>query len=250
MTRCVLASDFHLSPADPRGIEVFTRFCAEVVRGAAVFYVLGDLFESWVGRKQLAVPGHAPVFEALAALSAAGTRIVLFHGNRDFLLGRVEGALAGGEVVGEEAVVEHFGRRYLLLHGDSLCTLDIGYQRTKPILRSWLVRGLSATLPLAAQQRIAGGLRGTSRRTVSAKPREVMEIVGDAVRSRFAEGHAALICGHVHAPGLRDYGDPTRPLPVYVLGDWHEGGVFATLSADGVALQRFEPGLALPAPAP
>jgi len=240
--RHVLASDFHLSPEDPAGMEVFARFCADVGRGATSLFILGDLFEFWTGPKMLRDPAHRPVFEALAAVAGSGTEVVLFHGNRDFLLGEAEGDRAGGRVVGEELAVTLCGRRYLLLHGDSLCTLDVDYQKSKPILRSAGVRGLSRVLPLSAQLSIARRLRARSSRSVGSKPREVMEIVGAAARRRLGEGFDALICGHVHAPGARDYGEEGGGVaPVFVLGAWHGEGVYGEVSSDGVTLFRFHP---------
>lgn len=235
----MLASDFHLKPEQPEGIALFCAFVRDVVRGAERFYVLGDLFETWVGRSNLKVAGYEPVFEALADVARAGTEVVLFHGNRDFLLGATEAARAGGRVVGEELAVELYGRRYLLLHGDSLCTLDVGYQRSKRVLRSPLTRFLAVVLPYAAAHKIAFGLRRTSKRTTAAKSVETMELTREGVAARFRESYAALVCGHVHRPGLRDYGAPGRPLPVYVLGDWHGGGVYGVIDAEGVRLERY-----------
>lgn len=240
--RHVLASDFHLSPENPVDMEVFARFCAEVCRGATSLFVLGDLFEFWTGPKMLRDPAHMPAFEALAGVAESGTEVVLFHGNRDFLLSRAEGERAGGRVVGEELAVTLCGRRYLLLHGDSLCTLDLDYQKSKPILRSAGVRCLSRILPLSAQLSIARRLRKKSSRSVGSKPREMMEIVGAAARERLGEGYEALICGHVHAPGARDYREEgDRAAPVFVLGAWHGGGVYGQVSPDGVELLNFCP---------
>ena len=239
--RHVLASDFHLSPEDAGGIEVFARFCAEVATGATSLFILGDLFEFWTGAKMLRDSAHEPVFEALARVSASGTRVTLFHGNRDFLLGRAEGVRIGGRVVGEELAVTLCGRRYLLLHGDSLCTLDVDYQKSKPILRSGAVRLLSRLLPLSSQLAIARRLRAKSTQSVGSKPREIMEIVGSAARERLEEGYEALICGHVHAPGERDYAaDDGAPAPVYVLGAWHGDGVYGEVSDQGVSLHTFD----------
>lgn len=247
--RIVVASDFHLTPERPREIEVFVEFTETAVRGAREFHVLGDLFEFWVGRSQLRVAGHDRVFAALRALAAAGTAVVLYHGNRDYLLGAPEAAAASGTVVGEERELEAFGRRYLLLHGDSLCTLDVEYQRTKVWLRSAPALAFARVLPLGALLRVAALLRRTSKRSTATRPAEQMELVGDAVRSRFGSPrrYDALICGHVHHPGPRDYAEGGPPLPVHVLGDWHEGGVYAVIDAAGPRLERFVPaGLAAP----
>lgn len=222
-------------------VELFARFVREHVAGADRFCVLGDLFDFWVGPAQLGLPGLEPVWDALADLSAAGTEVVLFHGNRDFLLGPAEAARAKGRVTGEEEEQRLFGRRVLLLHGDSLCTLDVGYQKSKRLLRSWIPRLLSRALPRAAAFALARRIRARSSQSVARKPREEMELVGDAVQARYAEGVDVLICGHVHAPGERTYGEVGgRPARVYVLGDWSEaGGVYGEIDAAGVHLRMF-----------
>jgi len=239
--RVVLASDFHLSPDQPAVIDVFVRFVREVVSGADRFYVLGDLFEFWIGRRQLGVEGYEPVWDALSTLSATGTEVVMFHGNRDFLLGAPEAKRSGGRVTGEEEPAELFDRRYLLLHGDSLCTRDQKYQDSKPLLRGWIPKFLSWALPRPAALAVARRVRKTSTKSVGARPREEMEIVGEAVRERFLEGYDSLICGHVHAPGEREYGEEGgAPAPVLVLGDWSEsGGVYGEIDASGPRLITF-----------
>ncbi len=240
MKRVVFASDFHLGPERPEEVRVFEEFTRDVVAGADRFYVLGDLFESWVGRRQLRVPECSRVFDALGRLQSAGTDVFLFHGNRDFLFGEAEALACGGQVVGEEHAVELFGRRCLLLHGDSLCTDDVEYQRSKPLLRGRFVRFLSAALPLWAARLVAGGLRKKSRASTAKKTVMTMGIVPAAARARFAEGHDVMICGHVHDPGVKEVGDGARSLSLHVLGDWHGGGVYAEMDEAGVRLRRFE----------
>lgn len=238
----VLASDFHLTPQAPREIEVFVEFTKTVVRGAERFCVLGDLFEYWVGRHQLGVPEIAPVFAAFSELAAEGTQILLFHGNRDFLLGRAEGRAAGGVVVGEEHAIDLYGRRCLLMHGDSLCTRDIDYQKSKKILRSGFVRFLSVVLPSSAAHGIARKLRRKSTNSVSRKDAFTMGIVDDEVRRRAAQGFETIVCGHVHRPERRSFEVAGRTTELVVLGDWHGGGVFAIAKGDGIALLRYAAG--------
>ncbi len=239
--RAILASDFHLSPARPEELEMFVRFTREVVAGAARFYVLGDLFNFWVGPANLRVPGFAPVFDALRALSAAGTEVTLLHGNRDFLLDETVARRIGGRVAGEETAVEHHGRRYLLMHGDSLCTDDVGYQRSKVKMRSRPVRWLARVLPLPIALWIVRRMRRASRKSVARKDPAEMAIVAETARARLREGYAALVCGHVHDPGARELGGAGESLPLYVLGAWRQGGVYAVIDASGVRLERFPP---------
>jgi UDP-2,3-diacylglucosamine hydrolase len=237
----VLASDFHLKPSDPRGIAAFVAFARELGTGARRLCLLGDLFEYWIGPKQLRDAAHDPIFDALAALAAQGTEVLLFHGNRDFLLGAAEARRAGGRVVGEEHALDLHGRRCLLLHGDSLCTRDVEYQRSKVWLRSRALFAASRVVPEAIARAVARRLRAASTKSVARKDDFTLGIVPQAAAARFAEGYAALVCGHVHQPGIREIdvgGGVTKPL--YVLGDWHDdGGIFAIADASGIRLERF-----------
>lgn len=213
------------------------RFVDEVAAQATALFVLGDLFDYWIGPAQLRDRALQPVLAALRALGGQGCALTLLHGNRDFLLGGAESRALAARIPGEETAERLFGRRYLLLHGDSLCTRDVAYQRAKPWLRSRAVRGLSRILPGAVSHAIARRLRAASRRSVAAKPQEEMEIVPAAAARRFAEGHDALICGHVHRPGLREVPVAGGVRPLYVLSDWSAtGGVHAAISASGVEL--------------
>lgn len=232
----ILASDFHLAPNRPGEIEVFTEFTRRVVAGAERFFVLGDLFEYWIGRHQLDDPASRVIFESFRTLSAAGTEIWLFHGNRDFLLGDVEARAAGGRVVGEECAIDLYGRRVLAMHGDSLCTRDLDYQRSKPLLRSGFVRFLSRALPAAASHSIARRLRGKSTRSVAKKDSFTMGIVDEEVTRRLGEGYEAIVCGHVHRPESRRIGSGE----LHVLGDWHGGGIYGRATSAGIELRRFE----------
>ena len=159
----ILASDFHLSPSYPDGIRTVERFCREVVREADRFYILGDLFNFWIGRGHLELPGIEPVLVALRELSDRGVELTLLHGNRDFLMGSPLARRIGAEIPGEETAVELFGRKYLLLHGDSLCTRDLGYQRSKRWLRCGILHLASRLLPVRASLWIAARMRSASR---------------------------------------------------------------------------------------
>lgn len=197
--------------------------------------MLGDLFEYWIGRHQLADPEIAKVFAAFRALSDAGTEVWLFHGNRDFLLGAAEAKAAGGRVVGEEQPVDLYGRSVLAMHGDSLCTRDLDYQKSKPILRSGFVRWLSRTLPAAVSHAIARRLRRKSTRSIAKKDAFTMGIVDAEVERRLNEGRATIVCGHVHQPHSREVGAGE----LHVLGDWHGGGIYARATQAGIRLEEF-----------
>ncbi|MFH0946670.1 MAG: UDP-2,3-diacylglucosamine diphosphatase [Planctomycetota bacterium] len=239
MKQIVLASDFHLSPSRPEGIRTFVRFCREVAAGSDRFYILGDLFNFWVGPGNLGVPGLTPALDELRSLSDSGVELTILHGNRDFLMGSGLARRTGAVIPGEEIAVELFGRRYLLLHGDSLCTHDLSYQRSKRFLRCGLLHLCSRVMPLSVSLWIAGRLRTASRKSVRSKAPWEMEIADEAVVRRFEEGFDALVCGHVHRPGTREYGFVSPGYPVHVLGAWDPGGVFGRIDADGLRLEFF-----------
>lgn len=236
----IFASDFHLKPAEPAEIEVFVQFTRRVVHGARRFLVLGDLFEYWIGPHQLTDAAYAPVFQAFRELAAAGTEVILFHGNRDFLLGAAEARAAGGVVVGEERAYECHGKRVLAMHGDSLCTRDVDYQQSKRILRSRAIYGLSRVMPGTVAHAIARRLRRKSTANVARKTAFTMGIVEDEVKRRLAEGFDAIVCGHVHRPEERSIALPDRTAKLYVLGDWHAGGIYGRMDSAGLRLARFE----------
>jgi UDP-2,3-diacylglucosamine hydrolase len=235
--RCtILASDFHLTPTNPAEIDVFVEFTRRVARGAERLLILGDLFEYWVGPHQLADPQYSRVFAACRDLAASGTEVVLFHGNRDFLLADQEARAAGGRVVGEECAFDLYGRRVLAMHGDSLCTRDIEYQKSKRILRGRFVRWLSQVMPAAPAHAIALRLRAKSGRSIARKTNFTMGIVDAEVERRLAEGFDAIVCGHVHQPESRTLSGGQ----LHVLGDWHGGGIYGRATRDSIALERFE----------
>ena len=233
--RAVFASDFHLSRDDPGGVAAFTAFLEERVRGAGAFFVLGDLFDLWVGPSQLGDPLLRPVFEALEGISAEGTAVRLLHGNRDFLLGRREAGAMGAPPPGESLEVTVQGMRLFLTHGDVFCTRDEPYQRMKRILRSPAVRILASLLPPAVLRFLGRGLRSHSRQVVAAKPGEMTAICIEAVESLVREkGCDVVVCGHVHRTWEEDLPGGGR---LIVLSEWSKGhGTYA--EARGGRIER------------
>jgi UDP-2,3-diacylglucosamine hydrolase len=228
-------SDLHIDASQPEIAAQFREFLNADARGAAALYVLGDLFEAWLGDDDPA-PDKREVVRALRALADRGTRCYVIHGNRDFLLGARFCAEAGCTLLEDGSVVEIDGRRVLLMHGDVLCTDDHSYQRLRRILRNPLVRTLLPRLPLATRARLARRLRAGSREHVRATAPEIMDVNQDAVRAAFAaHGVDTLIHGHTHRPAVHELQLPAGPARRIVLGDWYTQG--STLRAEG---GRFE----------
>jgi len=234
----VFASDFHLSSADPGGIEIFVRFLEQRVRGARAFFALGDLFNLWIGPAQLDEPSLQPAFDALKALVAGGTQVTLLHGNRDFLLGHREAAAWGVSIPGESLEASMHGMHIFLTHGDLFCTADRAYQRMKTILRSRIVRGLVRMLPPGGVRHLAEGLRKQSRQAVQRKQRNETDIDPLAVdRLAGARGVDAVLCGHVHRAHETRLDGGAR---LFVLSEWYQGrGVYAVARDGTIELRSF-----------
>ena len=194
----VVIGDLHLDLFDEGHSGPFARWCATL--DAPRLIILGDLFEFWVGRKQLRVPGARLALGAMADLASRGTAIEVLMGNRDFLLDRHFEHASGARVHGGGLLGEHEGGPTLFLHGDELCTLDLGYQRFKRIVRSPGVRWLATHLPFGLQRAAAGRLRARSVRSVAATPQPIKAMPPQAAAA-FARTHGArtLVCGHAHA---------------------------------------------------
>lgn len=193
----VVIGDLHLDLFEEGRSAPFARWCASLE--APRLIILGDLFEFWVGRKQLRVPGARVALGAMAELSSRGTPIDVLMGNRDFLLDRHFEGASGARVHREGLLGEHEGGPTLFLHGDELCTLDRGYQRYKRVVRASPVRWLATHLPFGVQRALAAKLRSRSVRSVAAKPLPTKSMQPQAADA-FARTHGAqaLVCGHAH----------------------------------------------------
>ena len=215
----LFVADLHLDASRPAVTALALRF-VEAARGAGALWLLGDLFEAWLGDDTLG-PAHAPLVDALAGLSAGGTALHLMHGNRDFLLGETFAGRIGATLHREdEHVIELGGERCLLLHGDTLCTGDVDYQRLRATVRdaAWQADFLRRT----PGERVAAAraLRRTSREAVAGKSGELMDVEPAAVEEAFARtGCRLMIHGHTHRPAEHRGPGGTRRL---VLGDWHD----------------------------
>lgn len=224
MPATLLFSDVHLSPARPAIRDILIGLLQGDARRAAAVYILGDLFEYWVGDDM--VPSEfIPVLDAIRSLSAGGVPVFLQHGNRDFLIGATLARRCGLQLLPDPALVELHGRRVVLTHGDLLCTADIGYQRFRRVVHNRPLQRLFLALPRAARSRIATGLRARTQQAVQAKPAAIMDVdpvAATALLDRF--GADWLIHGHTHRPAIHRLDGPeTRRLRID-LGDWYQEG--------------------------
>lgn len=195
----LVIADLHLDLATERGGHDFAVWLGKI-RGVATLAILGDLFDAWVGPAQERMPGAALVLDALRSLGERGTRVLVVHGNRDFLLDASFEARTGARVLrdGFTAILAD-GSRAAFVHGDTLCTKDHAYQRLRRIVRSPAVTWLAPRLPLAVGTAIARRMRRASVSAVARKPVEEKTVQRDAADTLARDVKAdLLVCGHVH----------------------------------------------------
>lgn len=233
-------SDLHLDASRPDVTRQFLKFVDERARGSEALYVLGDLFEVWIGDDD-PDPDKARVMDALQALTRSGTACYVMHGNRDFLLGRRFCERTGAQLIRDGTIVDLYGERVLILHGDTLCTDDRSYQRLRSILRNPLSRAVFRVLTLSQRQHLARCLRAGSQAhqsSLSAMP-EIMDVNPAAVRRAF-EAHRVryMIHGHTHRPAIHELDIDGRTATRIVLGDWYTQGSVLRWDAHGFELQQ------------
>lgn len=213
-------SDLHL-PANPSPLrDGFLRFLAGPAREASAVYLLGDIFESWIG-DDVGLDIYVPEVAALRALTGAGVAVHFMHGNRDFLVGRGFAQATGASLLDDPWVITHASRRLLLSHGDFWCTDDHAYQRWRRFARNRLAQRAFLALPRRWRTAIAGGLRSGSRKAKSAKPVEIMDVNVQAVAQDFRKyGVEWVIHGHTHRPATHPLRVDGRSVERIVLADW------------------------------
>jgi UDP-2,3-diacylglucosamine hydrolase len=228
-------SDLHLHEGRPEVTGWLLDFLAGPARKAAALYILGDLFEYWIGDDALS-PLATEVAQRTAQLNAADVPCFFIHGNRDFLLGRAYAQQAGLRLLPEEVVVDLYGRPTLLLHGDTLCTDDVKYQAFRQQSRdpSWQAAMLAQ--PVDERLRLAREARAASKQHTGSTAMEIMDVNPDAVLDAFERhGVTRMIHGHTHRPAFHDHPlrDGSSPGQRIVLADWDRKGSYLEVSAAG-----------------
>jgi UDP-2,3-diacylglucosamine hydrolase len=237
----LLASDLHLDGAFPQAIAEFESFLSGPARAAEALYILGDLFESWVGDDD-DDPHRVRVCAALRALTDAGVACHVCHGNRDFLLGEGFEARTGCRILGDPTIVERYGERVLLTHGDALCVDDVAYQRLRSTVRAAAWQRRFLRLSLATRRVLADAARAGSRSHTGMMAAAIM----DANQTAIVEVLRAcqvrtMVHGHTHRPAFHEFAVDGASARRIVLGAWYEHGSYLRWDERGftsVALVR------------
>ena len=240
LTRTLFISDLHLDPSRPAIVAQFERFLAGAVPGAQALYILGDLFEYWVGDDGLALPFPRRMAERLHAASA---RVPTFfmHGNRDFLAAERFARETGAALIPDPTSIDLYGTRTLLLHGDTLCTDDTRYQAFRAQVRDPAWRQSTLALPIEERLVLANRMRLESEGAKQAAAMEIMDVAPAAVEQAFAEsGCDLMIHGHTHRPARHVHEVGGRARVRWVLPDWYEKGGYLEATPQGVkTIDRF-----------
>jgi UDP-2,3-diacylglucosamine hydrolase len=229
----LFVSDLHLDAAAPQAIAQFIAFLEQRAQGAAALYVLGDLFESWVGDDD-DEPARLAVCDALRRYTGGGGSCFVMRGNRDFLLGPGFERRTGCVLLPDPVRLEVGRLRAVVTHGDPLCTADHSYQQFRSMVRNpeWQVRYLR--LPLATRRAMADAARSGSKAHTGRTQGYIMDVAPEAVAAAFRVADCDLmIHGHTHRPGVHVEEIDGRRRTRIVLGDWYDQGSLLTLTAEG-----------------
>jgi len=229
-------ADLHLCENRPDISACFFRFLENDAINAEKLYILGDLFEAWVGDDDDS-PYLETVAQALSKLSRSGTQIYYIHGNRDFLLGKRYAKQANMQLLPEVDTINLYGQHVVIMHGDTLCTRDVNYQAFRKKSRSWWWQAAVKSLPLFVRKKMAANYRQKSAAATSMKSQEIMDVTPDEVINCLELYHSQLLIhGHTHRPAVHNISANGSSAQRIVLGDWYEQGAWLKVTPDSIKL--------------
>jgi UDP-2,3-diacylglucosamine hydrolase len=230
MREWLFISDLHLAPERPEAIDLFERFVDEVAIHAKRLYILGDFLEYWLGDDDKAV-GLENVFQSLKKLSNAGVSVFFMAGNRDFLIGNKLAEKCGFKTIEEPFIENINGQATLLMHGDTLCTDDVEYQKFRVMVRNKAWQDEVLAKSLEEREQLARSMRQQSEQANAEKDVEIMDVNQDTVIETMQQ-HSVnlLIHGHTHREAIHKFEINNHPATRIVLGDWHQKGSYLRVS--------------------
>ena len=232
-------ADLNLQTEEPAITAGFLRFLQGEARQADALYILGDLFEAWIGDDD-PNPLHQQIASAIKAVVDAGVPCYFIHGNRDFLVGQRFARQSGMLLLAEEERLDLYGREVLIMHGDTLCTDDPGYLAFRAKVHTPWIQRLFLALPMLIRRRIAARMRADSKAANSSKSMDIMDVNPQAVVDVMERHHVQwLIHGHTHRPAVHELQANGQPAWRVVLGAWHSEGSMVKVTPDDVELIHF-----------
>ncbi len=229
-------SDLHIDASCRQIIRQFTEFLQTEARGADALYILGDLFDSWVG-DDAPDAGQSAAIGAIKSLTTSGVPCFVMHGNRDFLLGPKFCADTGARLLPDPVIVTLYGEPVLVMHGDALCTDDRAYQRLRATVRDADWQRQFLALSVAARRTLAGAARTGSQAHMASMEDAITDVNAESVAAALrAAGTSILLHGHTHRPGIQSLSVDGRECVRIVLGDWHNEGSLLRWDSSGPEL--------------
>lgn len=229
-------ADLHLSENRPDITSCFLRFLVKDAPEAEQLYILGDLFEAWVGDDDDS-PYLKQIADALTTLCQSGTKIFYIHGNRDFLLGKRFAKKASMELLPEIKTIDLYGQPVVIMHGDTLCTRDIDYQQFRKKSRTWWWQAAIKSLPLFVRKKIAENYRKKSAVATAIKSQDIMDVTQSEVVNCLEKYNSQLLIhGHTHRPAIHQLCANGASAQRIVLGDWYEQGAWLKVTPDSIEL--------------
>ncbi len=233
MTRPLLfISDLHLSPYEPAKTALFLAFLSQVAPQAQALYILGDLFDFWIGDDDL-LASHQTILQAIKKLTQRMVPCYFIHGNRDFLLGQAAAKMSGMTLLPDPSPIQYQGQHYLISHGDYLCTADKPHQRFRQFYMQTSYQRLFLKLPLKLRRKIAQRIRRHSSRRYQ-NQRGFYGDIDPSLALAETLGHhcQSLIHGHTHRPIIDTIHHNSHSIMRVTLPTWEETGGYLALSAD------------------
>lgn len=233
----LFVSDLHLDAERPEAIDAFVRFVERECVKSERLFILGDLFEVWVGDDD-DDPHLAKVINAIASLRNYEVPCYIMHGNRDFLLGKSFAQRTGARIMTDFVTVDVYGQSLLLTHGDLLCTDDTAYMKLRATVRDPQWQSGFLSRPIEERRQIAASMRARSKTETAMKPSDIMDVNEAAVDETLrSHGVNVLIHGHTHRPGVHRFEVDGKPATRIVLGDWYSEGTILQWDRNGFKLR-------------
>lgn len=217
-------SDLHLDKAQDKNYQQFLQLLNETQPPVDAVYILGDLFEAWIGDDH-DLKEHPQIISALRSLTEKAVPVYFLHGNRDFLIGKEFFRQTGCQLLAQETKIQLYGQPVLIMHGDTLCTKDFAYIKARKKLRNPFLQAVFLMLPISLRKKIANEMRQKSMLHTSATSYEMMDVTPSEVMKVMQKHEVKfLIHGHTHRPAFHEVNSGQGKAERIVLGAWHDNG--------------------------
>jgi len=238
MNKTLFIADLHLHRDRTDITDLFCHFLRHDALGCDALYILGDLFEVWFGDDN-PCPMIKHVSERLKELNETGVPIYYIHCNRDFTIGKRFCKQSGMILLPESKVIDLYGTPALIMHGDSLCTRDVAYQKFRKRSRNPIVKALLLSLPFSMRQKIAGDIRNKSKTANKKISLDIMDVTQSEVEKEMMSHNVQLmIHGHTHRPDRHHFSVNNQAMERIVLGDWYEQGSNLVVTPETMSLEN------------